>query len=96
VHGEPYRGNSCSFSAVVLAHCPRANELPKLKSRWLVGMWLGKSSQADLHMVGTREGVVLTRAIRLANAAEYTHDLWAFMQWTPWHLRPGVRTWPRP
>jgi hypothetical protein len=62
--GRPYNGQVAEFGEVVHYKDPaKSSELPKLDSRWSLGVWLGKSLASDEHFVGTDSGVHRCRSI---------------------------------
>ena len=36
----------------------------KLRSNWNLGVWLGRDSQDDIHILGTRQGIVKARCVK--------------------------------
>lgn len=63
--GRPYSGLVVRFSEPVFGRRPYATDQPKFQVRWLLGVWLGKCPDTDGHIVGTRQGIMVTRTIRV-------------------------------
>eukprot|EP00435_Cladocopium_sp_Y103_P035698 s4054_g9.t1 len=53
--------------------------------RWHHGIWLGKVASGDMHVVGTAEGVFLTRSIR-RNAIAFNLNRFADLENYPWEF----------
>ena len=64
----------------------------KLELTWLEGLWLGRDSRMNEHLVRTPTGVTRSRAIR-RKAADRRCNLQLFnqMTWTPWEPTPITR-----
>ena len=82
----------------VLAHRPGAN-VNQLLQPWVTGVWLGRDTLSDEHLVGTAAGVMRSRAIRLLQEpARWVPAAMKAMLFTPWspHLnlpgRPRLQT----
>eukprot|EP00972_Heterocapsa_arctica_P001854 265430-Heterocapsa_arctica.AAC.1 len=57
----------------------------KLDPRWSIGMWSGKTSDSDEHIVATAEKIVFARSVKKLPATEVPKDLYKnVMKWTPW------------
>jgi hypothetical protein len=55
-----YSGKICMFGEDVLGYLRVEKGGPK----WQHGLWLGKVASGDMHVVGTADGIFLTRSIR--------------------------------
>ena len=53
--------------------------------RWKHGVWLGKVASGDMHVVGTSEGIFLTRSIR-RNAVAFNLNRFADLENYPWEF----------
>lgn len=61
----------------------------KLKSQWGYGVWLGRAQKSDAHIIGTRLGIVLARAVgRLPSSEQEDAQLVMAMRGTPAQMRP--------
>ena len=93
IFGHEYHHPIFRFAAPVLARSPEALDQPKLEARWLPGIWLGKDSRSDAHIVGCEVGVVLSRSARPMLQGPDRDQAYMKMRWTPWNLR-GQKTVP--
>ena len=60
----------------------------KLKEKWGFGIWLGRDTQSDAHIIGTRQGVLTARSIRrLAPSERHDKQLLLAMQGKPAKLK---------
>ena len=60
-------------------------ERSKLDSRFTPGIWLGRATESDEHIVGTAQGVYTARSIRAKNDQEiWNSGLIKSMKGTPW------------
>ena len=56
----------------------------KLRSNWNFGVWLGRDSQDDMHILGTRQGIVKARSIKRTIPSErYDQQLLLQMKGRP-------------
>ena len=90
--GRPYNGQVAEFGEVVHYRDPaKASELPKLDSRWTLGVWLGKSLASDEHFVGTDSGVHRCRSIwRQPEKLRWDVKMLERMVGEPWNPKPLV------
>ena len=86
LHGRSYRSPLFSFSRAVLVRRPHALVQAKLEPRWDLGVWLGRTAISDVHMVATKEGIVLSRAARPVHGEASPDDFFDLVQWKPWQL----------
>ena len=67
----------------------------KLQSHWFEGVWLGRTTSTDEHIIGTPTGIKLARAVR-RTPGQWDAKMITAMVWTPWatdessHPEPGV------
>ena len=83
LHRRPYKGVVYPLAEAILARNPFALSLPKLRDRWQLALWLGRTVLSDAHVVGTSTGVMVTRSVRPAMKDDKTERVYAEMQWTP-------------
>ena len=88
IHEKPYTGEVLLFGTPVLARYPKATELPKLDERFVQGLWLGKTATADEHIVGTRDGIMTTRTVKVVPVSSVDMSLYTEMTYTPWNPLP--------
>eukprot|EP00959_Pyramimonas_sp_CCMP1952_P421636 8832947-Pyramimonas_sp.AAC.1 len=65
----------------------------KLGTAWCKGLWLGRSSKSDAHLIGTATGVVQARTVKqLTTEESFDMEMLKAMRWTPWRtsVRAGV------
>ena len=55
-----YSGKLCMFGEDVLGYL----RVDKGGARWQHGLWLGKIASGDMHIIGTADGIFLTRSVR--------------------------------
>ena len=85
VQQRAYDGCIFQFAEAVMVRRQYAAEgVPKLEERWWPGLWLGKTVEADDHLVGTAYGIVRSRSVRPLGASEQKQELFDKMTWTPW------------
>ena len=69
----------------------------KLGSPWDLGMWLGRSTRTNEHLVGTRVGVIKARTVkRRPETLKWDRELYDAMNFVPWLIdgpiaRPEAR-----
>ncbi len=63
-HGRNYDGEVAEFGGKVHVYPPPKQRVDKLRPRWKRGLWVGKSEQADQHILLTETGVELARNIK--------------------------------
>ena len=60
----------------------------KLRSNWNFGIWLGRDSQDDMHIVGTRQGIVKARSVKRTIPSErYDQQLLLQMKGRPYDIK---------
>ena len=60
----------------------------KLRSNWNFGVWLGRDSQDDMHVLGTRQGIVKARSVkRTIQSERYDQQLLLQMKGRPYDIR---------
>ena len=57
-----YTSAICRFGEVVLFRVP--GRVPKAELAWQPGLWLGRDTTSDMHIIGTTSGVTKTRSMR--------------------------------
>ena len=71
------------FGEIVL--CRLRGKQPKADPSWVPGLWLGRDTSADMHIVGTTSGVFKTRSIRRLPVSEQVDkQLLKDFQAKPW------------
>ena len=59
----------------------------KLRSNWNFGVWLGRDSQDDMHVLGTRQGIVKARSVkRTIQSERYDQQLLLQMKGRPYDI----------
>ena len=60
----------------------------KLRSNWNCGVWLGRDSQDDMHILGTRQGIVKARCVKRTIPSErYDQQLLLQMKGRPYDIK---------
>ena len=94
-----YRKEILPLGEHVLARRPRAN-VNQLLQPWVTGLWSGRDTLSDEHLIGTAAGVMRSRAVRrLQEPARWVSAALKAMLFTPWlpHLNlPGRPRLQRP
>ena len=92
--GQKCRKEILPLGEQVLARRPGAN-VNQLVQPWVTGLWLGRDTLNDKHLIGTAAGVMRSRAVRrLQETARWVPAALNVMLFTPWspHLNlPGRR-----
>ena len=78
---EEYSGRIAMFGEDILGYLP----VDKGGPRWRQGVWLGKVHCGDMHVVGTSDGVFLTRSIR-PHAVAFNLGRFALLENYPWEF----------
>eukprot|EP00972_Heterocapsa_arctica_P096954 14303949-Heterocapsa_arctica.AAC.1 len=81
-HARTFKQSLYIFGVSVLVRVPQATMLPKLEARWKPGLWLGRCTDLDDHLVGTSDDVVQSRACR--ESLEADCSIIDIMVWMPW------------
>eukprot|EP00972_Heterocapsa_arctica_P048461 7143739-Heterocapsa_arctica.AAC.1 len=56
----------------------------KLDPRWVMGLWIGKTSDSDENIVATEEIVTFARSVKKLPMTEVPKDFYKnVMKWTP-------------
>ncbi|CAK0848099.1 unnamed protein product, partial [Prorocentrum cordatum] len=88
----PYTSPMLEFGETVIGK--EHTELQdKLGTAWCKGLWLGRSSKSDAHLIGTAAGVVQARTVKqLTTEGSFDMEMLKAMRWTPWRtsVRAGV------
>ena len=92
IRGPKYNKEILPLGEQVLARSPGANA-SRLLQPWVTGLWLGRDTLSNEHLVGTAAGVMRSRAVRrLQEPARWVPAAMNAMLFTPWspHLHlPG-------
>ena len=80
-HDRFYSGKLAMFGEDILGYLATDKGGP----RWRHGIWLGKGASGDMHVIGTAEGVFLTRSIR-RNAIPFNLNRFAELENYPWEF----------
>ena len=60
----------------------------KLRSNWNFGVWLARDSQDDMHILGTRQGIVKARCVKRTIPSErYDQQLLLQMKGRPYDIK---------
>ena len=63
IRGQKYRKEILPLGEQVLTRRPGAN-VNQLMQPWVTGLWLGRDTLSDEHLMGTAAGVMRSRAVR--------------------------------
>ena len=66
--GQVYTSALCKFGEIDL--CRLRGKQPKADPSWVPGLWLGRDTSADRHIVATTSGMFKTRSIRRLPVSE--------------------------
>ena len=67
-------------------------QLNKLDEHWDEGLWLGRASKSDEHIMGIKNGILLVRAVKRKPAAEkWSAEDIINLKWTPWEPSSAKR-----
>ena len=73
-----------NFGEAVLAKESGAQE-GKLDSSWDLGIWMGRSTRTNEHLVGTRTGAIRARTVkRRPETLKWDRELYEAMNYVPW------------
>ena len=99
IRGKKYRKEILPLGLQVLARRPGAN-VNQLLQPWATGLWLGRDTLSDEHLIGTAAGVMRSRSVRrLQEPARWVPAALKAMLFKPWlpHLNlPGRPRLQRP
>ena len=99
IRGQKYRKKILPLGEQVLARRPGAN-VNQLMQPWVAGLWLGRDTLSDEHLIGTAAGVMRSRAVRrLQEPARWVPaalNAMLFTQWSPRLHLPGRPRLQRP
>ena len=79
----------------VLARRPGAN-VNQLLQAWVTGLWLGRDTLSDEHLIGTAAGVMRSRAVRRLQETARALNAMLFTPWSPHLNLPGRPRLQRP
>jgi hypothetical protein len=80
-HDRCYSGKLCMFGEDVLGYL----HVDKGGARWQHGLWLGKIASGDMHIIGTADGIFLTRSVR-RNATPFNLNRFGDLDRYPWEF----------
>ena len=88
-HHKEYTSQLLPFGSAVDAKVrDEETERSKFDSRFIPGIWLGRATESDEHIVGTAQGVCTARSVRAKNDQEiWNSGLVKSMKGTPWAPR---------
>ncbi|CAE8619652.1 unnamed protein product [Polarella glacialis] len=100
--GAPYRGKVVEFGEYVLAMNPEgywrgAQRTSKFDSRWLGGVWLGKTEASDERLVAVSGRVRCFRSLRrlaVEDEGRWQPKLIKMLTATPWDMAPAMVSQP--
>ena len=96
IRGQKYRKEILPLGKKVLAR-PRGANVNQLVQPWVTGLWLGRDTLSDEHLIGTAAGVMRSRAVRrLQEPARWVLATLNAMLFTPWSPLPGRPRLQRP
>ena len=92
--GQDHRRPICSFGEKVAYQRPR--RFDKSAPSWDYGVWIGKCTSTEEHLIGTKDGVVRARSIRRLPASDrFDKELYENFKGVPWRPRgPGTENIP--
>ena len=81
-----------NFGEAVLAKESGSQE-GKLVSSWDLGIWLGRWTRTNEHLVGTRTGVIRARTVeRRPETLKWDRELYEALNFVPWLIEGPVAT----
>ena len=88
-HHKDYTSQLLPFGSAVDAKVrDEETERSKFDSRFIPGIWHGRATESDEHIVGTAQGVYTARSVRAKNDQEiWSGDLIRSVRGTPWAPR---------
>ncbi|CAE8585279.1 unnamed protein product, partial [Polarella glacialis] len=100
--GAPYRGKVVQFGEYALAmnsegYRRGAQRTSKFDSRWLGGVWLGKTGASDEHLVAVSGRVKCFRSLRrlaVEDENRWQSKLIKMLIATPWNMAPAMVSQP--
>ena len=81
VQHHTYRGLVFNFAEPVMVRVSDLGDVAKLDSRWRPGVWAGKLTDSDEHIVATMDGIVHGRSVRPLAASEVPEGLYEKVSW---------------
>ncbi|CAK0910250.1 unnamed protein product, partial [Prorocentrum cordatum] len=88
----PYTSPMLEFGETVIGK-EHTEPQDKQGTAWCMGLWLGRSSKSDAHLIGTATGVVQAMTVKqLTTEESFDMEMLEAMRWTPWRtsVRAGV------
>ena len=84
IRAQKYRKEILPLGEQVLARRPGANVNQRMQP-WVTGLWLGRDTLSDEHLIGTSAGVMRSRAVRhLQEPARWVPAALNAVLFTPW------------
>ena len=91
VNGYDYLGEMMTFGQVAMAKYPKQKD--KSAPRWIRGVYVGKNSLGDEHLLLTEAGVQTCRtARRLPESSQYSVEVLEKARGVPWNRYLGIAT----
>ncbi len=89
MNNVPYTSTVLEFGEIVEAKLQSKDVMnAKLEARWTRGVWLGRATESDEHIVGTAQGVMRTRSVRPRILEEqWDKTVFLAMQGVPWDIK---------
>ena len=88
-----FQSSLLNFAEAVLAKESGVQE-GKLRSPWDLGIWLGRSTRTNEHLVGTRVGVIKARTVkRRPETLKWDRELYDAMNFVPTAFAVGPWIW---
>ena len=85
IKGKKYRGEVIEFGRKIMYRIPGKTQGGLMEERWVQGLWLGKRTISDEHIVGMEDGsICVTSAVRLLpESASWSMELIDMLKGTP-------------
>ena len=95
IRGQKYRKEILPMGEQVFARCSGAN-VNQLMQPWVTGLWLGRDTLSDAHLIGTAAGVMRSTSVRrLQEPARWVPAALNSMLFTPWSPHLNLPSLPR-
>ena len=94
IHGYVYSSQIFPFAQTVLVKAGRATHPTEID--WLDGIWVGRVSKSDEHLVLTEKGAIYSRTVRPHLRGERVREIFDKVRGLPWNpsgrVEPTVRS----
>ena len=94
IHGYVYSSQIFPFGQTVLVKAGRAAHPTEID--WLDGIWVGRVSKSDEHLVLTERGAIYSRTVRPHPQGEHVREIFDKVRGLPWNpsgrVEPIVRS----